>query len=75
VEVELGIAIHLIPLFASHLRRPTWTAEIFPTGVFRFYRQTHTILTVKEMAWAARVKLPGSAKNMGVCYILETLEI
>ena len=55
-------------------RRPTWIAQIFLTGAFRFYPQIHTILTVKEMAWAARAKLPGSAKNMGVCYILEILE-
>jgi len=55
-EVELEIAIHLILLFASRPRRPTWIAEIFLTGVFRCYHQTHTILTAREMAWAARAK-------------------
>jgi len=65
----MAIAIRLIPLSASHLRRLTWIAQMFLTGAFKFYRQIHTILTVKEMAWAARAKLPGSAKNMGVCHI------
>ena len=73
--MEPAIAIHPTLLSASRLRRPTWIAPIFLTGVFKCYRQTLTTLTVKEMAWAARAKLPDSAKNMGVCYILETLEI
>ena len=73
--MEPAIAIHPTLLSASRLRRPTWIAQIFPTGAFRFYPQIHTILTVKEMAWAARANLPGSAKNTGVCYIFKALEI